>query len=773
MTHRLRLLALLFVAALAPRLVSQDAAPSGVTHTETQADTWAAFVSWAAEEHGDFGARAASFLAEHRPERDADVAPELLRENLTLALAARESFPWARDVPEELFFNDVLPYAVFDETRERWRASFLELAKPIVADATTASEAAQALNREFFHAVNVHYNTGRKRPNQSPSESIAQGRATCTGLSIILVDACRAVGIPARAAGVASWHDDRGNHTWAEVWDGRWYFTGADEYDANGLDRGWFQGDAAKAVPGDPRYAVWATSWRPADFTVPLVWDPRDTSIPAVDSTPRYLPEDVAAPQTVATRRLRLWSAPGARESGDRVEARVSVSRAWGAPLFTDATRAGRADLNDMPEAKLAPGLYLVSFEVLSEAGNERRHAVLDALALESVTADFDWSALSPDLDATLAELRERTPPLDIRRAEVLLAERFAERAAQVAVEREAELAAATFVLGEHELRILEETYGDAPAGERSLWISMHGGGGAPPQVNDKQWQNQLRLYEPAEGIYVAPRAPTDTWNLWHQAHIDELFDRLIGTFVATRGVDPDRVYLMGYSAGGDGVYQLAPRMADRFAAASMMAGHPNETQPDGLRNLPFALFMGGDDAAYDRNAVAADWGEKLDTLEAADPQGYPHRVTIYPDTGHWMNGHDAEALPWMASKTRDPWPQRVVWLQDDVAHTRFYWLAVDPADAVGRRRMTAEVLTGDAAGEHGQLIRIDSPETRAVTLRLRDGLLDLDRPLVVEANGEIVFEGTVKRSEEAIERSLDERLDPRSAATALLRVRW
>ena len=27
----------------------------------------------------------------------------------------------AKDVPEEMFLNDVLPYAVLDESRERWR----------------------------------------------------------------------------------------------------------------------------------------------------------------------------------------------------------------------------------------------------------------------------------------------------------------------------------------------------------------------------------------------------------------------------------------------------------------------------------------------------------------------------------------------------------------------------------------------------------------------------------------------------------------------------
>ena len=38
--------------------------------------------------------------------------------------------------------------------------------------------------------------------------------------------------------------------------------------------------------------------------------------------------------------------------------------------------------------------------------------------------------------------------------------------------------------------------------------------------------------------------------------------DRLIENLVVFEGVDPNRVYLLGYSAGGDGVYQLAPRMA-------------------------------------------------------------------------------------------------------------------------------------------------------------------------------------------------------------------
>src|SRR5690606_8247408 len=107
-----------------------------------------------------------------------------------------------------------------------------------------------------------------------------------------------------------------------------------------------------------------------------------------------------------------------------------------------------------------------------------------------------------------------------------------------------------------------------------------------------------------------------------------------------------------------DGVYQVAPRMADRFAAASMMAGHPNEASPAGLRNLPFSIHMGANDGAYDRNKKAAEWGERLAALKKDDPAGYEHWVKIYPGKGHWLNREDAAALPWMAKFTRNPLPE-------------------------------------------------------------------------------------------------------------------
>jgi hypothetical protein len=283
--------------------------------------------------------------------------------------------------------------------------------------------------------------------------------------------------------------------------------------------------------------------------------------------------------------------------------------------------------------------------------------------------------------------------------------------------------------------------------------FSMHGGGGAPKAVNDSQWENQKRLYTLKEGVYVVPRAPTDTWNLWHQDHIDPLFDRLIENLVVFEDVNPNRVYLMGYSAGGDGVYQLAPRMADRFAAAAMMAGHPNETSPLGLRNLPFTIHMGGRDAAYNRNQTAADWAKSLAALQKDDPQGYTHLVKIYPDKGHWMDREDAVAIPWMYQYQRAPLPERIVWKQDDVTHRRFYWLALDDE----QRKAGAEVI----AVRSGQKIDLKSEQVERLRVRLNDDMLDLDQPVTFTRAGEVLVTKPVERTIATLARTLAERGDP------------
>ena len=168
-----------------------------------------------------------------------------------------------------MFFNNVLPYANVDEKRDPWRQEFSDLCRPLVKDCKTPTAVAMKLNAELYKKLSLRYAPQRKAPNLSPSESILQGTASCTGLSIVLSDACRAVGVPTRLVGTPNWSDKRGNHTWIEVWDKGWHFTGACEPDPAGLDRGWFVGDAAKAQKDNPEHAIYAASFRKGRPTLP------------------------------------------------------------------------------------------------------------------------------------------------------------------------------------------------------------------------------------------------------------------------------------------------------------------------------------------------------------------------------------------------------------------------------------------------------------------------------------------------------------------------
>lgn len=301
--------------------------------------------------------------------------------------------------------------------------------------------------------------------------------------------------------------------------------------------------------------------------------------------------------------------------------------------------------------------------------------------------------------------------------------------------------------------------FGDQPSDGRSLFISLHGGGGTTAEMNDQQYNNQKHLYDAVmgglEGVYLSPRAPTNAWDLWHQEHIDDFMNIIIQLAVIKLNVNPDKVYLLGYSAGGDGVYQLAPRMADRWAAASMMAGHPNDASPLGLRNTPFAIHVGELDDPYDRNKVAAQWGEELDNLQLQDPQGYIHDVEIHEGMGHWMELKDAVALAWMKGYQRNPIPQKVVWKQDNRHHKSFYWLGSPENKIKDGDKIVAEYNTN--------LNEINIIENSGDTIQLwmNDDMLNLDRPVTIKYQGNVIGKKILTRSILNIYQSMNSKGDP------------
>lgn len=323
------------------------------------------------------------FLLKYMPRGDRDTltADFLLTETLW-AYRARETFPWAKLLPDSLFFNDVLPYASMNEAREPWRERFWQLLYPLVKDETDVVRAIDKVTRALPKLLGVEYNTKRRRPHQSPSESIEIGMASCSGLSIILVDALRTIGVPARIAGTPLWVSREGNHNWVEVnVDGKWYFT--EYYPADKFNQGWFLERAGKADKSDPIYWIYATSWKPsavAPTHFPMVWAKDDKTVAGVDVTDFYIDlynaEQAATAVGVPVVIKMYANSQTQKSSADRVACDIRIYDAKGVNFASGRTKGATADMNDYLKFYL-PENSDFTIEYIDGSGKKQRHEMM------------------------------------------------------------------------------------------------------------------------------------------------------------------------------------------------------------------------------------------------------------------------------------------------------------------------------------------------------------------------------------------------------------
>ncbi len=204
-----------------------------------------------------------------------------------------------------------------------------------------------------------------------------------------------------------------------------------------------------------------------------------------------------------------------------------------------------------------------------------------------------------------------------------------------------------TIEMDGHRMRYHLDIRGEADEnGLYPLYIALHGGGTAPAEFNDMQWYEMNGYYSTSveNGIYVTPRGMEDVWNLHFLEESYPMYDRLIEDMVLLKNADPNRVYLLGFSAGGDGVYGVAPRMADRFAAVNMSSGHPNGISLLNTANLPILLQTGIRDF-YSSGALRSIRNAEFESVlnEYQEKYGcpYPHRVLVHVPYGHNYGDYD------------------------------------------------------------------------------------------------------------------------------------
>jgi hypothetical protein len=166
--------------------------------------------------------------------------------------------------------------------------------------------------------------------------------ASCTGLSVLLINACRSVGIPARFVGIPKWTDGSGNHSWVEIWDGQWKYTGAAEPTGDQLNRGWFSKRASLAKIDEPAHSIYAVSFKDTGLRFPMVWARNSPNVWSTNVTQRYIRDKFELkPDQV------LWRVRAVDRSGERVAIKVRGTDSDKEVVFEGTTKNESFDAND------------------------------------------------------------------------------------------------------------------------------------------------------------------------------------------------------------------------------------------------------------------------------------------------------------------------------------------------------------------------------------------------------------------------------------------
>ena len=160
------------------------------------------------------------------------------------ALFLREKVAWCRQLPVDVFLENVAAYRINSERVEDCRLMFYKMVMPELSG-LTLEEAVLKVN--LWCCANAAYHQADERTANAVTV-YKSGYGRCGEESTFAVTVLRSVGIAARQVYAPLWSHCDDNHAWAEVWcDGHWQYFGACEPEPV-LNRGWFDLAASKAM---------------------------------------------------------------------------------------------------------------------------------------------------------------------------------------------------------------------------------------------------------------------------------------------------------------------------------------------------------------------------------------------------------------------------------------------------------------------------------------------------------------------------------------------
>ena len=316
------------------------------------------------------------------------------------------------------------------------------------------------------------------------------------------------------------------------------------------------------------------------------------------------------------------------------------------------------------------------------------------------------------------------------------------------------------------------------------LVLGLHGGGVGAGHGSEAagNWGVPKHLGMYPTGI----RLIHDTWN---SVHGERFLLTLIEIAKAQYGIDPDRVYSMGFSMGGTGSWFMAGRHPDLLAGAIPAHGvlicegntvkirNPEDVPPlapgflPNARNLAVYFYTGWEDENCEPGTFLKGW-EVIQELKKNDPGGYELiRFKCIEGLAHsFPPGEPGKGIKWITQQRRNAFPEKLVWehfaptwppedAQDKVdryVKRWFYWLhcerPVDGMNIVATHTRTDEGSVFDLS------VTIAFPED--CTVYLNDRMIDVDKDVILKVDGKEVWRGRPEPDLATLLESLDARLD-------------
>lgn len=298
------------------------------------------------------------------------------------------------------------------------------------------------------------------------------------------------------------------------------------------------------------------------------------------------------------------------------------------------------------------------------------------------------------------------------------------------------------------------------PSRASPLVIVGHGGNSSMSDARATSVASMyLRAYAPTfsrdlKAVVVAP-VSTRGWG-----HIGNSL--ILSTISQVRRmlcIDPDRIYITGQSMGGHLSYRSALTLPDRWGAVSPQSGGYDFVEKGSIGNLlnvpGYVTWGKREPYGIDRdNRTNASWAEQhgLDWVFVEKNGGHAiyqdelpkvsqffaqHPRNLYRDSVYFRQGG---AMKFIKTWNVKGWPEHEIYhetrpLRWNVKH----WVEVTP------RPDLEKPITLLAANLGDNRIQLTTDQARQVRLYLHPKMIDFNKKLTVEVNGETVFDDVVQ----------------------------